>query len=188
MIEWFLLVILCLLFGYCPLLVLIEGWPLVGSCCLAVGSQGSSPPPRGRHRILRIKCSPESVDTTSDNSFTFSAKAASSKAFCILGSCDGRPVATQNGSNVRRHAQMLLKKMMDPKLICEFDGSDAVFQGLVQNNVQFSPGNSFYSTPRRRRYFFQFPVCIQFTRWQHFEANSHSTCCVMLCALFWSFI
>lgn len=47
----------------------------------AVGSQGF---PTARHRILRIKCSPESVDTTSDNSFTFSAKAASSKAFCIL--------------------------------------------------------------------------------------------------------
>ena len=36
------------------------------------------------HWILKMRCSPESVDTTSDNSLTFRAKAASSKAFCIL--------------------------------------------------------------------------------------------------------
>ena len=34
-----------------------------------------------------MRCSPESVDTTSDNSLTFRAKAASSKAFCILETC-----------------------------------------------------------------------------------------------------
>lgn len=38
----------------------------------------------GGHWILKIRCSPESVDTISDSSFTFRAKLASSKAFCIL--------------------------------------------------------------------------------------------------------
>ena len=39
-------------------------------------------------RILKMRCSPESVLTTSESSPTFRAKDASSKAFCILSGQD----------------------------------------------------------------------------------------------------